>query len=56
MIVVMVLTGAGITAVLLLAPEGQDVRVHIAIAAAASGLLAIPFSRMISKSMTAPVH
>lgn len=54
MIVVMVLTGAGITGVLLLAPENADVRLHIAIAALVSGVASIPISRMISKTMMAP--
>jgi hypothetical protein len=54
MITVMVLTGVGITAVLLLSPEAADVRLQFAIATLASGIAAIPISRTISKSMMAP--
>jgi hypothetical protein len=54
MIGAMVLAGAAITGVLVLAPQGQDVRLHIFVAVAVASLIAIPFSRSISKAMTAP--
>ena len=53
---VMVLSGTGMLALLLLMPGGQDVTLfRLAVVLGASALIAVPFSRGISKTMTAPV-
>ena len=52
---VMVLSGTLMTALLLLAPKGQDLTmVRLAVLFAVSALLAVPVSRTISSAMMPP--
>jgi hypothetical protein len=52
---VMVLSGTGLTAVLLLSPQGQDLTLlRLALVFAVSGVVAVPVARSVSKTLMAP--